>query len=444
VGISVAVAQDIFDRVFARILSGDLCNAMVFDFHVKVLRRVIRSHAVGGQQVHMFVKMMLEGGIPHWPAALTPTYNSQMTKFVIDYLTRYPLNVMYVLCTYRTWSRYCFPNPQHFRLVLPLAIAALHCNIRDDIMQDIFAVALEFVKQCRVGPIPDCLSVIAALNCMLSCWERRSDVIWQQRGLIDNAVMATYKWIDACDVRLQENFDMQILLEVIPTIVLFLFAVIKTKYQARIDRDHFERLLDFLPFPPQVAIQEEILHLMAAFMDVGQTWLKIRVGAVFAHILALGDENLKELRLSVTIKKRMKFLLELQGQMLKAIQEKESEMTGQEAAIAVSAFVPCRFRYQHKQFFHRFYDKLPIDRNKFGHLGYHFCRKFLSAKPLPVKLLVRRTQRLHRTLDDPGGYVSVKRPPGLLDKHSVARTLALAVGLFALLWLTAGVGFSMK
>jgi hypothetical protein len=53
---------------------------------------------------------------------------------------------------------------------------------------------------------------------------------------------------------------------------------------------------------------------------MGQNWLKIRVGAVFAHILALGYDDFKGLKWSASIKKRMKLLLKLQGHLQRGIQ----------------------------------------------------------------------------------------------------------------------------
>jgi hypothetical protein len=113
------------------------------------------------------------------------------------------------------------------------------------------------------------------------------------------------------------------------------------------------------------------------------------------------------LKLRANIQKRMKFLLKLQGHLQRGIKHKESEITGQEAAMAVPTFVPCRFMYYHKNFGDRFYDKLPIDRTQIGHLGYHVYQKCLTVKRRPIKVLVRQTQKLHRTLDDPGGYISL-------------------------------------
>jgi hypothetical protein len=122
-----------FDGLFPHVQKG-ITDVAIFNFVVKCLRKIIRLTRIqSSDSATMFVMMMKEGNIPAWPKQATPTFSSEMTKFVRDYIPRYPENVLFILVQmYGQWSsNNCVPQQNARWLILPLITAVRTCQLED-------------------------------------------------------------------------------------------------------------------------------------------------------------------------------------------------------------------------------------------------------------------------------------------------------------------------
>jgi hypothetical protein len=310
-----------FDGLLPHVQKGT-ANVTVFNFVVKCLRKIIRLTRIQtSDSATIFVMMMKEGSVPGWPKQATPTSSSEMTKFVRDYIPRYPENVQFILVQmYGQWSSSnLVPQPNARWLILPLTTAVRMSQLEDSTIADIFIVALQYFARCDPSQAPDCLTAIATIECMSVCLAKKFGECWKrpskqvaQRSAVEDAVDRCCSWIDAADLAKQDTQPMQLLLEPIPNMIAFVLGVCRER-PIRPSERIVEKMFELMPFPVEVACQKQILDLALELMLLNAVFrtlegVKVRGCAVFARLLLLQDEQRAAFRFEGTWRNMDKFL----------------------------------------------------------------------------------------------------------------------------------------
>jgi hypothetical protein len=198
-----------------------------------------------------------------------------------------------------------------------LTTAVEKCRLEPKVIGDVFVNARRLLSMFKVFPqdpedilghTVSVTSAIATLECLIACWEKKPDVCLDLEVTIGH----TKKWIVQCDLLFQNSTVMKLSLEVIPTITHFVFLIYVDRPAVKMDQAFVEAIFDFMPWPPEVECQKDVLAILAKAMVMPQLaipWLKIRICAVFAELLVLPPDELCKFGFEPTLLKKMKFVL---------------------------------------------------------------------------------------------------------------------------------------
>jgi hypothetical protein len=168
--------------------------------------------------------------------------------------------------------------------------------------------------------VPDSLTAIAAIECMAVCLAKKFGECWKrpskhvaQASAVEDAVDWCCKWVDATDLAKQDAQQMQLLLELVPTMMAFVLGVCKER-PIRSNAGILEKMFELMPFPVEVACQKQILDLALELMLLNAVFktlegVKVRVCAVFARLLLLEDAQRDAFKFDGTWRNMRMFLM---------------------------------------------------------------------------------------------------------------------------------------